>query len=433
MTVGAESAIRQALGAARRWARPGLWSIADQALVSGANFLLTVLFARWLPASDYGAVAVALSVFLLAANFHHALLLEPMSVLGPRHFADRLPRYFSALFRLHAATVAGLVAAVVVAAGLAKAALAKAFASLGVGLPLLLSFWFLRRICYVLSDPQAAVCGGVTFFACTALGAGVVRLRGWERPETFFLLTGGAALAASLALARVGRRLGDDGRALLPEALRRHWQYGRWMVGVSLTYWLANSAFPVLLGMTSGLAASGVLRAAENLVSPILQATGALSLLLLPWVAGQTRALGTAYLLRFRRHAVLAALGVTGGYLLPVVLLRRPLLELFYGRSRNHAALEQLVPVLALAALVRGVSDLSLSTALKGAARPQAQFAATVASSVFVCTGGWWLVDRGGAWGAALTMLASHLIQAGVLAAFFSRLTRGKERLRAAK
>lgn len=430
MISAVEWKIAEAGGAVRRWMWRALLSIADQGLVSGANFLLVVLFARWLSPPDYGAVSVGLSVFLLAANFHHALLLEPMSVLGPRHFSDRLSRYFLAVMLAHLGAVAALAAALGCAA-LALGAPAPAVSSALVGLtlstPLVLSFWLLRRICYVTGDPAAALRGGAAFLVCSALGAVLVSARGWTNAAALFVVTGAAALLACAALTpRLGRRTNGRGapiRLLLGEVLRRHWHYGRWMVGVSLTHWVANSALPVLLCLSTGLTASAELRALENLVTPVLQATNALALLLLPWVSGQTHALGPAYLLRFRRHAALAAFALTAGYLGPVVLFRRPLIKLFYGPGA-YGSLAGLVPVMAAATLVRGVTDLSLSTALKGAARPDAHLYATLASSAFVLTVGWWLVGRFGVAGAAFALLTGNLTQAAVLAGFYLQLTR---------
>src|SRR5437870_5869011 len=75
--------------------------IADQGVMSGANFLLSVLLARWLSAAQFGQFAVAFSVFLFLAGFHNALIVEPMSVLGAARNRDNLPAYRSSLVWLH--------------------------------------------------------------------------------------------------------------------------------------------------------------------------------------------------------------------------------------------------------------------------------------------------------------------------------------------
>src|SRR5216683_4252928 len=64
------------------WLNRGALSSIDQGLVSGANFALSIMLARWLPISDYGGYSFALSIFMLINAAQQALFLEPMSVLG---------------------------------------------------------------------------------------------------------------------------------------------------------------------------------------------------------------------------------------------------------------------------------------------------------------------------------------------------------------
>ncbi|WP_199902679.1 hypothetical protein, partial [Azospirillum sp. B4] len=56
--------------------------LADQALVSLANFALNVTLARALPAADYGAYSVVLSFILVLNTLHQALVTYPLSVQG---------------------------------------------------------------------------------------------------------------------------------------------------------------------------------------------------------------------------------------------------------------------------------------------------------------------------------------------------------------
>ncbi|MGC8794472.1 MAG: hypothetical protein ACP5U2_13890, partial [Bryobacteraceae bacterium] len=400
--------------------------MADQGLVSGANFLLAILFARWLPRTGYGAVSVGLSAFLLAANFHHALLLEPMSVLGPRRFAGRLGSYFSSVLGMHAVAVAIAAAIAAVAAISAHGQLSTALLGLAASLPLVLSFWILRRICYVLTQPAIAIRGGAVFLGVAVAASFVLRAAGWLNAASLFAATGVAGLAAAAVLWFCLRPLIGPRAPSFAEVLVVHWRYGRWMVGVSLTYWVANSAFPVLLSLAAGLPASAGLRALENLVTPVLQVTGALSLLVLPWVSGQAQAQGADYLRRYQRAAMMVAAAVVGGYLAAAWLARELLMRLLYGAG-GYTELAGLVPVVALATLVRGISDLSLSTALKGAERPEAHFLASLISAVFVLTAGWRLIQQRQVAGAAWTMLLSNTVQAAVLGLFFARVTRPGE------
>src|SRR5581483_10624916 len=81
----------------RLWLRRGVLAVTDQGLMSGSNFILSVLLARWLAPEQYGAYALALSVFYFVSSVHQALLLEPMSVLGTSEYSKVRREYTGAL------------------------------------------------------------------------------------------------------------------------------------------------------------------------------------------------------------------------------------------------------------------------------------------------------------------------------------------------
>src|SRR5207244_12202458 len=60
-----------------------MYAVLDQGLISGSNFLLGILLARWTGAEQYGAYALAFAIFILVSIVYQALVLEPMTVFGP--------------------------------------------------------------------------------------------------------------------------------------------------------------------------------------------------------------------------------------------------------------------------------------------------------------------------------------------------------------
>src|SRR4051812_24380303 len=117
-------------------------AVADQAVFSGANFVLNLLLARWLSASEFGAFALAYAIFLFLAGFHNVFLLDPASVLGPSSFRDVTASYVRTLVRLNFAI--GLVLSGAVAVGAlivgftGERELAKALVGLALATPLVL-------------------------------------------------------------------------------------------------------------------------------------------------------------------------------------------------------------------------------------------------------------------------------------------------------
>src|SRR5690349_15415299 len=73
----------RAAAQALTWVARSAAAFVDQLLTSGSNFLGSILLARWLGASQYGAYALAFSVFLLLSSVYGSLVIDPMPIFGP--------------------------------------------------------------------------------------------------------------------------------------------------------------------------------------------------------------------------------------------------------------------------------------------------------------------------------------------------------------
>src|SRR5271166_3120802 len=91
-----------------RWVTKSGLAIMDQGLISGSNFLVGILLARWLAPEAYGAYALAFSILLLLLLFYQSLMLEPMTVFGAGVYRYSLRAYFRRLLSMHG-TVAGAI------------------------------------------------------------------------------------------------------------------------------------------------------------------------------------------------------------------------------------------------------------------------------------------------------------------------------------
>src|SRR5437763_14425678 len=84
----------------KRWAGKGSLALIDQAFISGSNFLVSILLARWSSAPEYGAFAVAFAIFFLLSQFQHSVLLESMCVFGCSYSGGWLKRFYGSLLHL---------------------------------------------------------------------------------------------------------------------------------------------------------------------------------------------------------------------------------------------------------------------------------------------------------------------------------------------
>ncbi|WP_420457140.1 lipopolysaccharide biosynthesis protein [Rubrivirga sp.] len=384
------------------WLRQGTWSVLDQALFAGANFLVNVLLARWLAPEAYGAFTVAFVVFLLAGTVHNGLLVEPMLVFGPERFKGRTPAYLRLLLRAHAgySAVAGVVMALAGAGlwAMGSPALGGLFGTLAVAQGAILALWLMRRACYLVSRPDWAVGAGALYLVL--LVGGAVAL---DRAE---LLSGPAALglmgATSLVAAVVlAVRLGVPLRAYdptLPAVARRaHAEYGRWAAPTGAVEWV-QSAIPYLaLPVFVGLEGSGALRAFYNLAMPALMGFSALATLALPTFV---RARARGELAPTARKVAGAFVGLALAYGALVVLGGRAAVEWLY--AGQYAVSTPILWLLALAPLGAAVANV-LVTVVRSAEKPQAVFKARAATVGVTATAGLAMTAALGVVGALLS------------------------------
>ena len=191
------------------WAKKGTLAIIDQGLISGSNFLIAVLLARWLPPEQYGAFALAFECFVLLYVVYNGLIIEPMSVLGSSTYKDCFREYLGVLLRMQMAAafitvlLLGGSALVLYEFG-GTGSLSQAFLGIMIAAPCMLFFWASRGAMYVRLAPRSAVLGGLLY--CAILLSGLVlayKLQLISPFVAFLTMSVGAVFAAAVLLRRL--------------------------------------------------------------------------------------------------------------------------------------------------------------------------------------------------------------------------------------
>jgi O-antigen/teichoic acid export membrane protein len=285
-----------------RWVTKGGFAIVDQGLISGSNFLIGILLARWLIPAEYGAFSFAFSVFLLLSYVYQSLLSEPQAVFSGSAYRQCLRGYLKALLSIQlVVTVFGVVllggsAAVVYAMGKADG-LPGALAGVALASPCILFFWLLRRSFYMNLAPARAAVGALIYFVLVTGGLFVVYKKALISPFSAYLLMAIGALGTGLfLLSQVKKALPPDTcePPTAAQAWHKHWEYGRWALAVSVVTWIPYYMYYPLVTAFSGLARAGQLRALMNLSLPMEQSYTALSILFLPYAARVCREKGVS-------------------------------------------------------------------------------------------------------------------------------------------
>jgi len=153
-------------GTFRKWFAKGGLAIVDYGLISGSNFLLGVLLARWLSPRDYGAYALSFSFFILAGFLYQSLLLEPLSVFSGTLFRDNIRGYLKTTLWIHWGLSLVMCLALAIAAVVTyfvghSPVLAIALAGMTIATPFILAHGLARRSFYLKLMPGPAAFGSV--------------------------------------------------------------------------------------------------------------------------------------------------------------------------------------------------------------------------------------------------------------------------------
>lgn len=341
----------------------------EQALFAGANFLVSILLARWLEPAAYGAFSLAYAIFLLLGTVHTGLWTEPMLVYGSGRFRENFAAYQQVLLRYHwrfggAACLFFLVLHLGFWACGARE-IALSFLGLSLAAPTVLYLWIVRRGAYVLLKPQLA-----------ALGGGLYLLLYLGQTFFFFRTNTLNTFTALLAMAVAGLVSAEIIRWRMNTATERvvnskevqilHWRYGRWALLAGIFSWIPGNIFYLILPAFHGFEAAAHFKALMNLLMPILHVNAALGQLLVP---GMVRALTQGKLVPFAlaNLAVLSTLATL--YWLLLIAMGPQFMEWMYeGKYQN--ATNQLFWLGLLPMLASVVSV--MSSVLRASERPDA-------------------------------------------------------------
>jgi O-antigen/teichoic acid export membrane protein len=394
------------------WVGKGSLALLDQGLISGSNFLIGILLARWLAPEAYGAYALAFSIFLFLSSFHNALLLEPMSVFGPASYSERLPAYVGKLLRLHfvlAFFLTGLVVAgiAVLHHFTADRALTSGLWGVCIATPLILFFWLCRRAMYLQLAPGLAARGASGYCLVLVFLLLLFKRLDWLSGLTAFLIQSLAATAAGALLLvslrpQFDSQSGPSGSAIV----RQHWRYGRWVVATGFVYWLSGNAYYVIVAAFLRMQDVGALRALQNFTLPFAQFLIAISLLLLPWASARFAQEGRVGLQRRMRQITLLFVAVASAYYAVLWFFGGRIMAILYaGRYTDFA---YLLPLVAAPVVVVAVSQGS-AIAVQAMQAPAEVFLAYSVSGTLTILAGVALARYWGLEGALIGILTSSI------------------------
>lgn len=294
-----------------------LAGIADQAVISLANFAVALAVLRLGTKEEFGLYALGYMAVVVANGFAGGMFGSQFIVAQHQRAEAARPAFAAALLLAQAGGVS--LACLVVLAALAAAGWATPVLAVTLlVIPAAVAQDFLRVHRLALLRPQSAlaldVLNALLWAGFTLVGLAL----GLAVPVAALAGHGAACLvtaAVAVATARLPLRQGLRG---IGDGLRTVWDQGRWSVGGVAVAMAQNQAHLYILGLLVGLAAVAEVNAARMLLTPAALLLVGVNRTLIPGFA-QLHATGEAH--RILRQALIAVCALLGAVLAYALLL----------------------------------------------------------------------------------------------------------------
>ncbi|MEM6725182.1 MAG: lipopolysaccharide biosynthesis protein, partial [Bacteroidota bacterium] len=244
--------------------------LADQAIVSGGNFLLGILLARFLGLDQYGVYALLWMVILFGLSLNQAFITKPLLSLGPKIEKADQPGYLSVLhgIQLLYALLAGCLAfGVLLLGGVLDIPVPES--SVLISLPFImvmhLSFDFYRKACFVKGDlPFALVLDGGVFFIQFGGLLLLWQMNKLSVANALWVVLVANSFAVLTSIWRFG--LPNFHLTEVKKVVFQHFRFAKWLIGTSVLQWFSGNFFIIAAGGILGTTAVGAVRIVQNVM-----------------------------------------------------------------------------------------------------------------------------------------------------------------------
>jgi O-antigen/teichoic acid export membrane protein/tRNA A-37 threonylcarbamoyl transferase component Bud32 len=414
-------------------ATPHIMSLADQAIVSGASFLMTVAVGRLGNPTELGLYSVGMSLLMTMVSVQIAFISLPYTIdsgRGGQNEVERLGGTLAQGFLLSGvfATMLALAAAVLSWTDLTEGA---AIAWLALAVPFTLLREFARQHAFASLRLDRALGLDV---AATVIQVAVLACLVWQSPmratTAYIAIAAGCGIAGLTWLAFMRHAIAFTSDGLLSSS-KRSWTIGRWLIATQITVSIQGYVSFWLLAWLLGAAVAGIYTACLTIVlfaNPIVMGLGNV---LAPRTVRTLTAEGAAGV---RRQVIMDSLligaAVTGFYVV-ILLFADQLIALMF-RSATYQGYIGTVLVLAAGLLISAIG-MPASRALACLERPRPIFWAGLLGATVSVVASWPLAMQYGVLGAACGFAAGNLTGAAARWVVFLAVTRHLDRASAAQ
>ena len=349
------------LPTALKWGRRLAFSILDQGLFSGANFLISILLGRWLPPEAYGAYGVAFSIMLIIAGIQSSIIFEPMRVYGTTQFNKNLSDYIGKLILLQLTITIPFSILIAIASLFLNSYLKEALLWMAIAMPFYLGIILLRQSCYLESRSSLASTGSLIYFCVSIIGMILIYTMGKLSITSYYAINILGSISGLAFLTRVLLREKEKERVFYTyrEIIKQHWTYGRWLLPATIANSIAILIIPPVLSILRGLQETGAYKAYQNFITPFSQLIVAINLLSLPVLSREFSEAGRKKANRLFLRIFTLSTGLLILYLVPLTIWGENIISWLY-KNDFYMSFYHLFPI------IPGIIILNLLASLLG-------------------------------------------------------------------
>jgi O-antigen/teichoic acid export membrane protein len=403
-------------------ASQGVFSIFDQAVVSGTSFLTAMIIGRSTSQQELGLYYLMMSIVVVISGIQDQLVASPFAVYSKRRRGNDLAEYSGSIWvhnlLISLVVVLGLLTVAVVCAAGGNHDLVPGLLTLAVAGPLLLLRESVRRFTFANLHVKAAILLDV-IVAFVQLG-GILAAWYFGRLTLVNIFTiAGAACALACTIGWLvdrptirfvpGRYLSD---------WHHNWVFGKWALRSFLVGSTSGPIMLWLLKFLSGDAAAGVLGACATIIGLTNVIMSGVSNVLTPQAAHAYVAGGPQALRRILNRTAFFFAVTLGGFALLVLFTGDLLAVLVFGGAYRGCGL--VLFALALGAMANGLGMVA-GNGLWAIHQPRFNFIADVLCLTITLACGILLIGSLGALGAALAPLAGATAAVVIRTVVFAR------------
>jgi len=401
------------------WTKKSTLSILDQGVFAGGNFLLNLLLARWLKPEDYGVFALTYAIFLLLTAFHNSVLVEPVSVFGPKKYLNNLIEYKKNIVAVHFFLMTIFSILLCLPAFLIThfyfIELKRTMLYMLLSAPFILFFYLIRKTFYInLNLRKALFSSLLNLFLIMGL-VYIMYKKETLLVEFIFPALAIASFFSGLLFSFNIKSIKKEINVVNIEnktIIKENWKYGKWILATSSLTWLSGNFYYIILPFWVGLSEVGALRAYLNLPLPAIHVITALSALFIPLMSKHLHEKGIQGVFKDIKIFLFIGFFLSVVFSLLLVLFDKEILFLLYkGKYENYINMIFIVALLPLL----NVLIQAFASVLRVLEKTKYIFHCYIFSSIGGLVVGVILLEILGFEGAFWGMLVSYMISAGVL------------------